>query len=93
MTDRGEQVVITAVNTAPHNFGPASSRDESLPVNDLVEMLLLMVGPGQQQRLETAKVLPGWIEFIKNQNGVTNVTIILMGESEVEKKPIIMKNH
>jgi protein tyrosine phosphatase (PTP) superfamily phosphohydrolase (DUF442 family) len=78
VTDSGEPVVLTAMNTAPHNFGPASSRDETVftcqrPGGD--------AGPG---RLETANVLPEWIDFIKNQNGVTHV-IILMGDDELQE--------
>jgi protein tyrosine phosphatase (PTP) superfamily phosphohydrolase (DUF442 family) len=76
--DSGEQVVITAVNTSPHNFGPASGRDETVftcqrPGGD--------AGPG---RLDMAQVLPEWIEFIKHQNGVTHV-IILMGKDELDE--------
>jgi protein-tyrosine phosphatase len=76
--DNGEQVLITAINTSPHNFGPVSNRDMTVctcqrPGGD--------AGPG---RLETSLVLPEWIEYIKNQNDVTNV-IILMSENELQE--------
>jgi protein-tyrosine phosphatase len=78
--DHGEQVIVTPLDESKtkFNFGPASSRDNTVytcerPGGDPPE-------PGA--KLVPSKVLPGWIDYIQKKNGVTNV-IILLAEDEL----------
>lgn len=78
MEDHGETVIMTQLDESKtqFNFGPVSLRDSIVytcerPGGDPTE-------PGTV--LTPSKVLPEWIEYIRNKHGITNVIVLLSHE-------------
>ena len=80
LQETSETAVVTPLGQATqHNFGPASHRDS---------VVFTCERPGgdpasKESLIETTKVVPEWIDFIKKKHGIRNV-LILMDKDEME---------